>query len=89
MMKHILKKYKTIKRSYVLNLTQIDIIRRRDEYNMLDKTITDCFEAYTTFTTNLYFDYTNKKHVFADKTCKKNFQTIFHVLMIIIVKFAQ
>ena len=70
---YIEKIIKTIKRSCVFYLTHINIIKRRDEYNMLDNKVTDCFETYTTFTTNLYFNYINKKHIYADKTCKKNF----------------
>ena len=68
---YIEKIIKTIKRSYSTYLTRTEIIRRRDKYNMLDNKITNCFKTYTNFTTNLYFDYINKKHIYADKTCKQ------------------
>ena len=68
---YIEKNIKTIKRSYVTYLTRTEIIVRIDKYNMLDNNITNCFKTYTNFTTNLYFDYINKKHIYADKTCKQ------------------
>ena len=77
---YIEKIIKTIKRSHVIKFTGAEIIGRRDKYNMQDNKNTDCFETYTVFTTNLYYDYINKSIFMLIKHVKKTSRLFFTFL---------
>ena len=77
----IQKIIKIIKRSRVYkSISLSEYVKRHGEYIKLDKKVTNFFEIYVNYTTDLYFNYLNEKHNYSDKTCKKllNYNCIFY-----------
>ena len=62
---------KTIKRSRIYqSISTMEYIKRQEDYIKLDNMFTSFFEMYDKYTIELYINFRNNKHNYADKTCK-------------------